>query len=40
VADTFYVKDGSQKRLTDAEAVERLRAALVETAGTAPDEPR
>jgi [protein-PII] uridylyltransferase len=40
VADTFYVKDGSQKRLTDAVAVERLREALVETAGAPPDEPR
>jgi [protein-PII] uridylyltransferase len=40
VADTFYVKDGSQKRLTDAEAVERLRQALVETAGATPDERR
>jgi [protein-PII] uridylyltransferase len=40
VADTFYVKDGSQKRLTDTEAVERLREALVETAGAPPDEPR
>jgi hypothetical protein len=29
VTDTFYLKDGQGKKLSDPEAIERLRAALL-----------